>query len=283
MSRATRLIANPLSKDAARLLALLAEDGAFAALLEAEAKQLAVFARRRDVSVRIGSAPSSAAQGLVRSGLARPDCSGSRERFEITPEGRAAARRLAADKAGAPFLAQHLDLSRPAEPTAPQIDQSESPLAWLARRRDKSGAPLIGPHEAEAGERLRRDATMAQIMPSITANWSAAVSSGRRGERGLEATEAMVAARQRVTRAMACMGPDFAGLLMDVCVFLKGLELVETERGWPARSGKIVLRLALSQLARHYGLSAEARSDFSPLRSWGAADYRPRIDGPIQP
>jgi hypothetical protein len=121
---------------------------------------------------------------------------------------------------------------------------------------------------------------MGQMLPSVTANWSS-VSATTPGAGRLHMAENLVAARQRVDRALAAAGPDLAGILVDVCGFLKGLELIEQERGWPRRSAKVALNIALAAIARHYGLSVSVRgpANSSGLRHWGTEDYRPRIEG----
>jgi hypothetical protein len=161
------------------------------------------------------------------------------------------------------------------------VDEAESPLAWLARRSGRNGRPFIEAHHLQAGERLRNDFTRANLMPRTTANWASSVAADRRsGERAAHFTETMIAARQRVHRALDAAGPEFAGLLLDVCCFLKGLEDIERERGWPARSAKVVLRLALERLARHYGYAGEARGrDRAAVRTWLAEDAPFHVDG----
>lgn len=179
-----------------------------------------------------------------------------------------------ADAVG-PFRARHLDVVCRNIETAHGrkdvlIDEAESPLAWLARRRGRDGAPLISPHQFLAGERLRADFTRAQMMPRTTSNWSNPMPArGAGGGGGGNFTDVMIASRQRVRHALEAVGPEFSGLLQDVCCFLKGLEDVERERAWPARSAKVVLQLALDRLARHYGLAAQAKGrNRAPVRTW---------------
>ena len=181
----------------------------------------------------------------------------------------------AADTKVNPFRAQHLSLARrlietPDGPADVLVDDAESPLARLAKRKGRDGEPLIRNMQLQAGERLRTDFTRAQMTPRVTSSWDAARAQGRRGQAGANTfTDVMVAAREQLRRALDAVGPEFAGLLLDVCCFLKGLEDIERERRWPPRSAKVVLQLGLDRLARHYGLAERARGPArAPIRTW---------------
>lgn len=183
------------------------------------------------------------------------------------------------------FRAQHLSLFDGAGPgigRGAKFDESESPLTWLARRKGADGRPLIEPHQLLAGERLRADFTHAQMMPRTTANWHAPVAGrGRDGQTSGHITERTIAARQRLRLALDAVGPEFSGLLIDVCCFLKKLDAVERERQWPARSAKVVLQLALERLARHYGYRAEMRGRATAaIRHWTHDDA---LETPAEP
>ncbi|MDI6026539.1 DUF6456 domain-containing protein [Corticibacterium sp. UT-5YL-CI-8] len=161
--------------------------------------------------------------------------------------------------------------------TEAPANTAESPLAQLFRRKGRDGRPFLDLREFNAGERLRSDYTRGQIMPQLGMNWIASVSSGRRGGAGgmVELTDAALAARQRVDHAIEAVGPELSGVLIDICCFLKGLERVEAERGWPVRSAKVVLKSALGVLARHY---EPATGKARPLTlHWGSDDYRPTL------
>lgn len=160
---------------------------------------------------------------------------------------------------------------------AVSINLRESPLAQLYRSRGKAGAFLTDA-EFQAGERLRNDYQRACIMPRLGANWEASVAGRGRsqGSAMTELTDAILASRQRVEKAVSGVGPELAGILIDVCCFLKGMETVEAERRWPARSAKLMLKTALGVLSRHYEPTRRVRV---ATLHWGAADYRPSIGG----
>ncbi len=163
----------------------------------------------------------------------------------------------------------------------PQLDRSESPLDRLRRRKGKCGTPLINDAQFEAGERLRGDFWKAQMTPRVTMNWSFSV--GRSSKRGRmqepDVGDGAYMAQERVRDALTAVGPELSGILIDVCCHLKGIEAAERGAGWPKRSGKVVLCMALSALARHYGLiyGASKENKTNKLRHWGAADFRPSL------
>lgn len=136
----------------------------------------------------------------------------------------------------------------------PVVDLGESPLAWLAARKDAKGRALLDRHQVEAGERLRQDYTFAGLMPRFAGGWRTERISGGRARPGVDLDDHILAARRRVEQALSAVGGGLAPVLVDVCCLLKGLETVEKERGWPPRSGKVVLGLALSSLSEHYRL-----------------------------
>jgi hypothetical protein len=107
-------------------------------------------------------------------------------------------------------------------------------------------------------------------------NWDAALTPQQAGAGPRDvagSSDTALAARQRVRLACDRLGPELSGLAIDICGFLKGLDLVEKERRWPPRSAKVVLRVALATLVTHYGLDRRTRQ--SGVRSWQAADARP--------
>lgn len=165
--------------------------------------------------------------------------------------------------------------------TSPRFNTEESPLAWLARRRDKSGAPLISETQFLAGEKLRADFTFAQMSPRLTTNYAEAAGSGgaKRGVpgAGIDLADNVIAATERVRRALVAVGPELSGVLIDVCCHLKGLEEAEKKAAWPQRAGKVVLQLALTRLATHYRLETSSRSAPRGIDHWGADGFRPHL------
>ena len=135
-------------------------------------------------------------------------------------------------------------------------NMAESPLSGLARRKDKDGQPFLPRDLVAAGERLREDFELAQMGPRVAQNWDrfltgrdkGAFDTGRNDGPGGGAQ----AARDRVATALTDLGPGLGDVALRCCCFLEGMENLERRMGWSARSGKIVLRIALQRLKLHY-------------------------------
>jgi hypothetical protein len=211
----------------------------------------------------------AASTGLVRrNGL----------RIAPTVEAEARVRRHKAGDANA-FSEQHRDLefSRRQVEGVEQtvcVNRSESPLAAMERLKGRNGEVFFPREAIAAGERLFADFTRAQLQPRITMSFEPRLSAATKGSRGANAelSDTALAARLKVSRAIEAMGPELSGAALDACCFMKGLELIERERQWPARSAKLMLKTALLVLHRHYVPPARQKP-----RHWGAKGFRPEL------
>lgn len=188
--------------------------------------------------------------------------------YEITSAGRAALKRMVDEEdrrrqgmaeAATPFGDQHRtwderEVMDDAGPRRVRYNLAESPVALLGRRRDRDGKPFLEPELVAAAERLREDFELAQMGPRVAQNWDRFLTGGDRGafqaDSGL--AEGPSSARSRVAAALRDLGPGLGDVALRCCCFLEGLEVAEKRMGWAARSGKIVLRIALMRLRRHY-------------------------------
>ncbi len=192
-------------------------------------------------------------------------------RYETTSVGRAALRRaLEADlpepatgfaETPSVFSGQHQSRGErrvvnmtTGEVETIRVNLGESPLGWLSRRKDANGNPLLAMEEVEAGERLREDFELAQIGPSVAQDWRKFLSPSTTSSSGRTPSEGPMFARERVAAALEALGPGLSDAALRVCCFHEGLEATERRMGWSARSGKVVLKLALQRLVDHYEL-----------------------------
>jgi hypothetical protein len=152
----------------------------------------------------------------------------------------------------------------------PGFNDAESPLSWL------HGRNLITSSQYLAGEKLRADFERAMLAGRVTTNWDAAGGGSRGGNVAAGISDGAIAARQRYHRAMEAVGPELGPILRQVCCMAAGIEAAERALDLPRRSGRAVLGLALTGLARHYGLFGSSARQ-GAVRAWGAEDYRPAI------
>ena len=274
-ARPSRRIAR-LTPSERTALERLAEPGAFL-LVAKGAEKAGVFSARTEFRKPIALIAVDAASRFLAADWVRcADQTSLTARYVMTATGRAMLRRR--ELAEAPntgpgfaeapsvFTGQHqlAGERRVANPVTGEIETirvnlGESPLGWLARRKDAKGVGLLTSEEVEAGERLREDFEMAQIGPKIAQDWSRFLApvDGPSGP-GRIPSEGPMFARERFGKAAAALGPGLADAAIRICCFHEGLEATERRMGWSARSAKVVLKLALQRLVEHYGLTRRA-------------------------
>ncbi|MET4131898.1 hypothetical protein ABIE62_001021 [Porphyrobacter sp. MBR-155] len=151
---------------------------------------------------------------------------------ELTPEG--------------PSRGQGIKGLRPSRTVT--VNLAESPLAWLHARGHLSD------QLRDAGEALRADYERAQLSASITMRWDV-VRVKSTGDRGLSSNERQIAARQRFDGAIRAAGRGLEDILWRVVCAGEALPEAEKSLGWPTRSGKLVLKIALERVADYYRIT----------------------------
>jgi hypothetical protein len=281
MPRANRAARALVIAEAQAALVRLAADGAYlAAASPSPGGACALFVPDNGVAQPVSHLSRPAAAYCLRKGWLEWDTQD--RRLRISAAGRStlqAKQGRAKTRAKAPEPAQRNAPTVRAARQAPRRPPAEGTLAMLRRRKHKDGRPLVSDAQFSAAEMLSADFWHGQLMPRVTASWSVLVPA-RRVRRpapgaGVEMRDAVAVARQRFHRALDAVGPELAGVLVDVCCRDIGLEAAGRAWGWPQRAAKVVLDLALTRLARHYGLIAPERTR---MRHWGEAGYRPTID-----
>jgi hypothetical protein len=155
-------------------------------------------------------------------------------------------------------------------------------LEQLHLRKDARGIVLLTATQLSAGQRFATDFLLAQMQPRVTAQWGLEAGSERRRRgvpgAGLELPETIASAQARVRAALADLGGMLADMVLDVCAFDRGLEVIEAQRAWPARASRLVLQAALDRLALHYGMIIPVRTSRASVRQWGDGAHKPSAE-----
>ena len=265
-----------LRNEAPRVLRRLNEPGACLAIAENMDKAVVVRDADDGQTLRTAVVDRAIAEALALNAWVEMTTGGRITRYRITVAGRHALKKFLAEdeakRAGMSEATTGFEGPKTADGAKqdvrkgrPRIRYSaaESPLLVLSRRREKDGTPFLTPEQVAAGERLREDFELAQLKADRRLNWDGFV--GGLAEKAESSPSAHVAtrvARDRVSRVLNHLGPGLGDVALRCCCFLEGMEETERRMGWSARSGKIVLRIALTQMKRFYDESGEG---WSPL------------------
>ncbi|MBH5322937.1 DUF6456 domain-containing protein [Aurantiacibacter sediminis] len=128
------------------------------------------------------------------------------------------------------------------------VNVAESPLGWLHAHGH------LDDRLFDAGERLRADYERASLGANVTMRWDPVRIKGSGGD-GLSPTERQIAAKARFDGALQQAGRGLEDILWRVVCAGETLPVAEKTLRWPARSGKLVLKLALDRVADFYRIS----------------------------
>ena len=180
--------------------------------------------------------------------------------LRLSKAGQAFLRRYLAGGDAEKFLAQHR-LIGPAvgeAVVAGAMRQTRStPMQWLKARKQARGYGLQSIDFA-AGEALSRDYDRAAFHPQQTMNWQGMVFVDASTSAVPDVPAQVLDARRKLQAAIDYTGPGLAEVAVAVCCSEIGLEECERDMVLPKRSGKLMLKMALTRLSIFYGLQSAA-------------------------
>lgn len=133
------------------------------------------------------------------------------------------------------------------------VNMREHATSWLHHRG------LLTDTQFAASEKLRADYERSALGARVTMDWNpaASVTKGRRAASAITPGVGQIDAKRRFDAAIAAVGPGLADICWRVICAGEGMGDAEKGLGWPARSGRLVLGLALDRLALYYGIGSE--------------------------
>ncbi len=249
-------------EDAARCLTLLAQKGAVLAVGRDMPK--AIVLRDAGAEVHKTVVDRGIAEVLALQDWISCFASGRVHRYRLTKDGRSALAMLMArteshrrmrqettTQSGVSGIVATFPARGQAAARRARYGLQETPLQTLSRLSDRGGKPFLSPEMVRAGERLREDFELAQIGQHI-AREHAAFGETFCDHKPQDFDGPAREAFKRASSALYALGPGLSDIALRCCCNLEGLEAAERDLGWSARSGKIVLRIALEQLHQHY-------------------------------
>lgn len=232
-------------RDARRIRRLLAEPE-IRVFLPSKAQEGGVFRAQKGETELLARTSAQSVDLLIAEGALLPVRSTKAGRLyrAVPPKQRIRAPRTALDRRTAAWMsAERAFAPEPANDVPPAARIApESPIGWLARRRDAGGRPFLSRGAVAAAERLRADFERSQLAPCVTQDWKRFLTSGVEGGTRGSAQERDVdnganAARERLADALDALGPGLSDVALRVCCFLEGIEAIESSMHWSRRSG----------------------------------------------
>lgn len=192
-----------------------------------------------------------------------------------TPLARNWLKRLLLDEGG--YSEQHKDI-REVGGSSARLNINEGPILKLSYSRNGM-PPFLQSHHIVAAKKIEILVARTQMLQRTTMSYDPTRIGRGNKSSGLDQGlgDNALDARNKLQHCLDRLPHDCAGVVMDVCGFQKGLQLIETERKWPRRSAKLILRIGLEQLCILFELTPTIKGvESNTARHWMGKDARPK-------